>query len=60
MRGKVLGAFRAFPEQPSAASARRGELLGALLSAAVRNVLLYRSLLETIDELAEARREGGA
>ncbi len=58
MRGKVLGAFRAFPEDPRRVSARNGELLGSLLSAAVRNVLLYRSLLETIDELAEARREG--
>ncbi|MDJ0851087.1 MAG: GAF domain-containing protein [Myxococcota bacterium] len=58
MRGKVLGAFRAFPEDAPAVSARSGELLGSLLSAAVRNVLLYRSLLETIDELAEARREG--
>jgi DNA-binding NarL/FixJ family response regulator len=59
LRGKVLGVFRAFPADPARASARSGELLGALLSAAVRNVLLYRSLLETIDELAEARREGG-
>ena len=59
LRGKVLGVFRAFPDDADAASPRRGELLGAALSAAVRNVLLYRSLLETIDELAEARREAG-
>lgn len=59
LRGKVLGVLRAFPEDPADTSARRGELLGAGISAAVRNVLLYRSLLETIDELAEARREGG-
>jgi DNA-binding NarL/FixJ family response regulator len=59
LRGKVMGVLRAFPEDPADTSARRGELLGATVSAAVRNVLLYRSLLETIDELAEARREGG-
>jgi DNA-binding response OmpR family regulator len=59
LRGKVLGVFRAFPEDPADTSPRRGELLGATLSAAVRNVLLYRSLLETIDELADARREAG-
>ena len=33
------------------------EVLSTALSAAVRNVLLYRSLLESIDELSEARRE---
>jgi hypothetical protein len=32
-------------------------VLGAALSAAVRNVLLYRSLLESIEELARVRRE---
>jgi GAF domain-containing protein len=61
-RGKVLGVMRAFPQGGAAASARTGELLSATLSAAVRNVLLYRSLLESIEDLAEARREarGGA
>jgi hypothetical protein len=39
------------------ASARTGEVLAATLSAAVRNVLLYRSLVETIEEVAEARRQ---
>jgi hypothetical protein len=34
-----------------------GEVLAAALSAAVRNVLLYRSLVDTIDEVARARRE---
>ncbi len=59
LRGKVLGAFRAFPEAGADGAARTGELLAATLSAAVRNVLLYRSLLESIDEVAEARREAG-
>jgi len=57
-RGKTLGIFRAFPERPEDASAGVGEVLAAALSAAVRNVLLYRSLVETIDEVARARREG--
>jgi DNA-binding response OmpR family regulator len=55
-RGKVLGVFRAFPEQREVPSARTGEVLSAALSAAVRNVLLYRSLVESIDEVARARR----
>ena len=32
-------------------------LFPAYLSAAVRNVLLYRSLLESINDVAEARRD---
>jgi DNA-binding response OmpR family regulator len=56
-RGKVLGVFRAFPEGSEAPSARTGEVLSAALSAAVRNVLLYRSLVESIDEVARARSE---
>jgi hypothetical protein len=32
-------------------------VLGAALSAAVRNVLLYRSLVESIEEVARARKE---
>jgi GAF domain-containing protein len=56
-RGKVLGVFRAFPEAGDAPSARTGEVLSAALSAAVRNVLLYRSLVESIDEVARARSE---
>ena len=58
-RGKVLGVFCAFPEAAGAPSAHTGEVLAAALSAAVRNVLLYRSLVESIDEVARARREGG-
>jgi hypothetical protein len=57
-RGKTLGIFRAFPERPENASPGVGEVLVAALSAAVRNVLLYRSLVDTIDEVARARREG--
>ncbi len=56
-RGKVLGVFRAFPEANAVPSPRTGEVLAAALSAAVRNVLLYRSLVESIDEVARARRE---
>jgi DNA-binding response OmpR family regulator len=56
LRGKVVGVFRAFPRDGAPASARAGEILGAAVSAAVRNALLYRSLLESIDEVAEARR----
>ncbi len=33
------------------------EIVAAAISAAVRNVLLYRSLLESIDDLARARRD---
>ena len=57
-RGKSLGVFRAFPERREETSPRVGEVLAAALSAAVRNALLYRSLVETIDEVARARREG--
>lgn len=65
LRGKVVGVFRAFMQGGEAAregresplaSAHSGELVGSALSAAVRNVLLYRSLLESIDEVAEVRR----
>jgi GAF domain-containing protein len=56
-RGKTLGVARAFPQGGAAASARTGEVISAALSAAVRNLLLYRSLLESIEDLAEARRE---
>ena len=47
-----------FPEAgDDAPSARTGEVLSAALSAAVRNVLLYRSLIESIEEVAKVRRE---
>jgi FixJ family two-component response regulator len=56
-RGRTLGVFRAFPESAREASPALAELLAAALSAAVRNVLLYRSLVQTIEEVAVARRE---
>lgn len=59
-RDKILGVFRVFPDRPGFASPEFGEVLTAALSAAVRNVLLYRSLVETIEEVAAARRQGEA
>jgi sigma-B regulation protein RsbU (phosphoserine phosphatase) len=58
IRGKTLGVLRAFPTGATSASARTAEVLAASMSAAVRNVLLYRSLLDSIDEVARVRREG--
>jgi DNA-binding response OmpR family regulator/putative methionine-R-sulfoxide reductase with GAF domain len=57
LRGKVVGSFRAFLADGVTPSTRTGEVLAAALSAAVRNALLYRSLVDTIEELADARRE---
>lgn len=57
LRGRVVGMARAFGSVDSSTSAETGEMLSAVLSAAVRNVLLYRSLLDSIDDVAEARRE---
>jgi hypothetical protein len=48
---------RIFTANPHAASPRTAEVLGAALSAAVRNVLLYRSLVESIEEVARARKD---
>ena len=59
-RSKPIGVFRVFPASAEHATPELGELLSAALSAAVRNVLLYRSLVETIEEVAEARRAGRA
>ncbi len=58
MRGKTIGLARIHFAAGASVSARTGEVLVAVLSAAVRNVLLYRSLLESIEEVALARREG--
>lgn len=64
LRDKVVGVLRAFFEAGVQPSPRTAEVLSAVLSAAVRNVLLYRSLLQSIEELAsarrDARRDGGA
>ena len=56
-RGKTLGVFRAFGERAAAASPQTQQVLGAALSAAVRNALLYRSLVESIEEVAQVRKE---
>jgi DNA-binding response OmpR family regulator/putative methionine-R-sulfoxide reductase with GAF domain len=56
LRGKTMGVLRVFPMEGASASARTGEILTAAISAAVRNVLMYRSLLESVDEVAKARR----
>lgn len=57
-RGKTLGVLRAFlPEGTGGPSARTAEVLGAALSAAVRTAFLYRSLVDSIEEVARARRE---
>jgi DNA-binding response OmpR family regulator len=57
LRDKVIGLLRVFLEPGAVASPRTGEVLGAAFSAALRNVLLYRSLLQSIEEVAQARRE---
>jgi DNA-binding response OmpR family regulator len=57
-RGRILGVCRIFAESGlEAPPPRTGELLAAALSAAVRNVLLYRSLVESIEEVAQVRKE---
>ena len=56
MRGRVIGVVRAFLREGVSVSSRTGEVAAAALSAAVRNVLLYRSLVSSIEEIAEARR----
>lgn len=60
VRGKVLGVARAFLAPGAEVSAATGEVLGSALSAAVRNLLLYGSLLESIEDVARARREARA
>ena len=57
LRGKTVGLCRVHVSLGQVISARTGEMLAAVLSAAVRNMLLYRSLLESIEEVAQARRE---
>jgi CheY-like chemotaxis protein len=57
-RGRCLGVCRVFGNAGFAAlSESTGALVSAALSAAVRNVLLYRSLVESIEEVAQVRRE---
>lgn len=57
LRNKTVGVCRVHLAEGASISARTGEVLIAVLSAAVRNVLLYRSLLDSIEEVAVARRE---
>jgi len=57
LREKRVGVLRAFLEEGRPASPRTAEVLSAAFSAAVRNVLLYRSLLQSIEEVAQARRQ---
>jgi CheY-like chemotaxis protein len=59
IRGKVLGLARVHPESAAAVSAGTGEALAAALSAALRSALLYRSLLDAVDDVAAARRRLG-
>jgi DNA-binding response OmpR family regulator len=57
-RGRTLGVCRVFCAPGAGGPPERtAELLAAALSAAVRNVLLYRSLVESIEEVAQVRRE---
>ena len=56
LREKAVGVLRVFLGEGAPASPRTAEVLGAAFSAAVRNVLLYRSLLQSIEEVAEARK----
>ncbi len=55
-RGRSLGVARVFGDDPRLGSPGLAEVLGAALSAAVRNVFLYRSLVDSMNELADARR----
>jgi len=57
LRGKTVGLARIHRPAGTSVSARTGEVLASVLSAAVRNVLLYRSVLEGIEAVAEARRD---
>ncbi|MEM7413216.1 MAG: GAF domain-containing protein [Myxococcota bacterium] len=57
VRERVLGIARIHAAPEAGASSRLGELVAGPLSAAVRNVLLYRSLLDSVEDVARARRE---
>ncbi|NNL84390.1 MAG: response regulator [Myxococcales bacterium] len=57
-RDKTLGVFRVFLRDSEACRPRMGELLAAVLGAALRNALLYRSLVETIEESAQSAPAG--
>ena len=57
LRGKGVGLCRIHLGPGAEVSARTGEVLVSVLSAAIRTVLLYRRLLESIEEVAAARRD---
>jgi len=57
LSGKVVGVLRVFLEEGKTASPRTAEILATAFSAAVRIVLMYRSLLQSIEEVADARRQ---
>ncbi len=57
LRGNVVGVLRVFLEEGKVASPRTAEILAAAFAAAVRIVLMYRSLLQSIEEVADARRQ---
>ncbi len=59
-RDRTLGVLRAFSADPLRLSPRTAEVLGAVLSVALRNVQLTRSLVDSVEELAEARRAAGS
>ena len=56
----MLGVARVLPSEDRPVPVRTAEVLASALSAAIRNVLLYRSLLESIEDVARARRESGS
>jgi GAF domain-containing protein len=60
IRERVIGVLRVFLARSGRSSASTAEVLSAAFSAAVRNVLLYRNLLQSIEEVASARRDARA
>jgi len=56
LRGRVVGVCRAFLGENRDPSVRTAEVIAPALSAALRNALLYRSLVEAIEDVAQARR----
>ena len=59
-RHRTVGLVRLFLAEGAAPSLRTAEVAAAALSAALRSVLLYRSLRSSIDEVARIRRESAA
>lgn len=60
LRGRTLGVVRAFLAPGRTPSARSAEVAAQALAAALRSVLLYRSLVDSIEEVARVRRESRA